>query len=158
MSKMCQLAATEPIDMLKILKDYDFWVAFSLHELGQSLNCKIKGIRGPKSYKITYSLSVPKRRTLFVIECNEEKLRVKANLFRISEYQKEVDISPDKIKNIIKSTRACYSCNPRCTHRSSYTIDGEKMLPCCYSGHYFIGLEAFEWERLFELIKMESMA
>lgn len=152
------LTAATPEDMLKILNGNAYGTALSLHELGKSLGCKIEAKTGAQSYKIVYSVTAPKKRTLFTIECNAKKWRVKANLFRIAVYQDIVQESSDTIRSSIKATRACVQCNPSCKGRSFYVIDGETMLPCFGGGHYFKGLNAGDWNRLKELIIEESKA
>ena len=158
MAKEKLLPLETPEEILQILQDTDYETALSLHELGKKLDCKIEAKTGAKSYKITYALTKPKKRALFTIECNDVKWQVKANLFRIANYELEVATSPDKIKQCIKATRACVLCNPGCTGRASYVIDGETLLPCYGSGHYFKGLDTHEWQRLEELITFESKA
>ena len=158
MPKDQSLTAATPEDMLKALHDSDYETALSLHELGKSLSCKIEAKTGAQSYKIVYSISAPKKRALFTIECNAKKWRVKANLFRISAYQDMVQSSSNQIRKSIKATRACVQCNPGCKGRSSYIIDGETLLPCYGGGHYFKRLDAGDWDRLKELISLESRA
>ncbi len=158
MSKAEPLTAASPEDMLKVLRGEDYETACSLHELGKSLGCKIAAKAGAQSYKIAYSVAEPKKRALFTIECNPKKWRVKANLFRITQYQAQVQGSPARIKDGIKATRACVQCNPGCNGRSSYQIDGETFLPCYGGGHYFKDLSAEEWQTLEELIALESRA
>ena len=143
-------------DILQILKGADYKRALSLHELGKNLGCKIEAKTGAVSYKVAYAITKPKKRALFTIECNEKKWQVKANLFRIANYELDVATSPDRIKQSIKDTRACVLCNPGCKGRASYVIDGETLLPCYGSGHYFKNLDTHEWQRLEELIVLES--
>ena len=152
------LTATTPEDMLMILQGEDYEIARALHELGKSLGCKIEAKAGAQNYKIVHSVTAPKKRALFTIECNAKKWRVKANLFRIAKYQQAVQESSDAIRSGIKATRACVLCNPGCKGRASYTIDGETYLPCFGKGHYFKGLAAQDWLRLGELIALESEA
>jgi len=145
-----------PEEIFQVLKGEDYNTALSLHELGKSLGCKIEAKTGARSYKVVYSLTKPKKRALFTIECNAVEWQVKANLFRIGFYEPQVEGGPDKIKQSIKDTRACVECNPGCKGRASYVIDGETLLPCYGSGHYIKGLGADEWEYLEELIVLES--
>lgn len=152
------LPAASPEDILKVLHGEEYETVLSLHELGKSLGCKIEAKVGATAYKITYSLTAPKKRVLFSIECNAKKWRVKANLFRIAQYQEQVQNSPESIKSSIKATRACVWCNPGCTGRASYEIDGTTFLPCYGSGHYFKDLSASDWSALEELIALESKA
>lgn len=156
MPKNEALNAQSPEEMLGILQGTDYDTALSLHELGKSLGCKIVSKIGAQSYKIVYSVTAPKKRALFTIECNDKKWRVKANLFRIGAYQDIVQSSSDAIKQSIKATRACVLCNPGCTGRSSYEIDGTAYLPCYGGGHYFTGLNASDWQNLKHLIALES--
>lgn len=158
MSKNETLTAATPEEMLKILQGDDYEAALSLYELGKALGCIIEAKTGAQSYKIVCSLTAPRKRALFTIECNAKKWRVKANLFRIDAYQDMVQGSSDSIRNSIKATRACVMCNPGCKGRSSYVIDGETLLPCYGGGHYFKGLSASDWDRLGELIALESNA
>ncbi len=158
MPKDESLIATEPEDMLTILNGCDYTTARSFHELGKSLGCKIVAKAGANGYKIAHFIPAPKKRALFTIECGAKKWRVKANLFRIGAYQDAVQDSSEKIKAGIKATRACVRCNPGCKGRSSYVIDGETYLPCYGGGHYFSKLDARDWERLKELIALESRA
>jgi hypothetical protein len=156
MPKDESLTATTAEDMLGVLKGGAYQTALSLHEAGKALGCKIDAKTGSRSYKIVYSVAAPKKRTLFTIECNAKKWRVKANLFRISAYEDMVGGSSEAIRSSIKATRPCELCNPNCKGRSSYVIDGETYLPCFGGGHYFNGLDAGDWARLEELIALES--
>lgn len=158
MSKEEPLTAVTPENILKILPDDAYDTALSLHQLGKDLGCKIEVKPGSQRDKIVYSVTTPKKRTLFSLECSSKKWRVKANLFRISSYQAEVQKSSAVIRQSIKATRACVQCNPNCKGRAAYVIDGETLLPCYGGGHYFKGLENSDWNRLKELIILESKA
>ena len=147
-----------PEEIFEILKGEDYENALTLHKIGEKLSCKIEAKTGAASYKVVYSMLKPKKRALFTIECNEKKWQVKANLFRIANYELAVATSPDKIKQSIKDTRTCTLCNPGCKGRASYMIDGESLLPCYGSGHYFKELSKDEWQRLGQLIELESNA
>ena len=147
-----------PEDILAILQGSDYEAAHSLHQLGKNLGCKIEPKTGAVSYKIVYSLTKPRKRALFTIECKNKSWQVKANLFRIANYELQVEIGPDKIKQSIKSTNPCILCNPGCKGRANYVIDGETFLPCYGKGHYFKGLDIPDWHYLETLITAESEA
>lgn len=156
MPKDESLTATTAEDMLKVLQGEDYATALALHELGKSLGCRIEAKTEAKTYKIVHSVTMPKKRALFTIECNAKTWRVKANLFRIGAYQEAVQDSSESIKRSIKATRSCVLCNPGCKGRASYVIDGETFLPCYGGGHYFKGLETSDWQTLGGLIALES--
>ena len=152
------LAAMLPQEVFEVLGDADQKTAFSLHELGMALGCKVEVKIGARANKVVYSLPAPKKRALFTIECSPAAWRVKANLFRIGAYEAHVQESSETIRASIKATRACVQCNPGCRGRASYVIDGETLLPCYGGGHYFKALEENDWNRLQELIALESKA
>lgn len=154
MAKNPLLTATETNEMLKILSGDDFTQAEMLHKLGESLNCKIEPRTGAHYYRIQYSAKKTKR-TLFTIECNEKRWRVKANLCFISNYIELASNCSDKIKNTITGTRTCTKCNSRCIGGTHFKLDGRAYFTCIGSGHFFENLTGGEWAELAELLKTE---
>lgn len=155
MAKNPLLTATEPNEMLKILSGDDFTQAAMLHQLGETLHCKIEPRTGAHYYRIQYSTKKPKR-TLFTIECNEKRWRVKANLCFISSYSERVLSGSTTIKDAIISTRTCTKCNSRCIGGTHFKLHGHAYFTCIGSGHFFENLTGQEWSELAELLKLEN--
>lgn len=155
MAKNPLLTATTTNEMLKILSGDDFTHAEMLHKLGETLNCKIEPRTGAHYYRIQYSTKKPKR-TLFTIECNEKRWRVKANLCYISNYIELASNCSPNLKDSITSTRTCTKCNSRCIGGTHFKLDGRAYFTCIGSGHFFENLTGQEWNELVELLKIES--
>ncbi|MDS6407625.1 hypothetical protein REL06_016055 [Clostridioides difficile] len=150
-----ELTAETTEEMLEVLSGKDYDIACHLHELGKSLDCKIESKTGARSYKIVYSTKKPKR-SLFTIECNEKKWRVKANLFHLNTYKDAVEECSKTIKDSITKTRTCKKCNSKCIGGSSFELDGKSYLTCIGSGHYFANMEEMDWKNLEKLITKEN--
>ena len=155
MAKNTLLTASTVDEMLKILSGFNYEQAVRLHELGQEMGCKIQPRTGAKAYRIQYSTVKPNR-SLFTIECNEKRLRVKANLYHISQYIDLASASSDAIKNAVKSTRTCTRCNSRCIGGSRFELDGQTYAPCIGSGHFFENMANTDWEYLTVLLLKEN--
>lgn len=149
--------ATAIEEMLQILSGGDYEKAMFLHEFGRNIGCKIEPRTGARYYRIQYSTPKPKR-SLFTIECNESRWRVKANLYHISQYIELAASSSDAIKSAVKATRACTKCNSRCIGGSHFTLDGRDYITCIGSGHYFEDMDKADWERLAALLSKENDA
>lgn len=149
------LTAETTEEMLKVLSGKDYSIAYDFHKLGQSLGCKIEPRTGARSYRILYSTKKPKR-SLFTIECNEKKWRVKANLYNLNTYRDTVEECSKTIKDSITKTRTCKKCNPKCIGGSSFELDGKSYITCVGSGHYFANMEEIDWKNLKKLISKEN--
>lgn len=149
------LTAETAEDMLKVLPGKAYDAALDLHDFGKSIGCKIEAKKGAKNYKIVYSKKKPSR-TLFTIECDDKKWKVKANLFNISGYKSVAEGCSNAIKNSIKKTKECTHCNTRCVNHPSYELDGRTYLPCYGCGHFFKDMIDSDWKDLKMLIKYEA--
>lgn len=154
MAKNPLLTASTTEEMLKILQQDHYTQAQALHQLGQSLDCKIAPRTGAHCYRIQYSLKKPGR-TLFTLECNEKKWRVKANLYHISQYMDTAEGCSPSVKAHIIRTRTCTRCNPKCIGGSAFQMDKQGYFTCIGSGHYFENLTASQWEELIALLQRE---
>lgn len=155
MARNSLLTAITADEMLKILNDADYEQAYKLHKLAQEIGCKIEPRTGAHYYRIQYSTPKPKR-SLFTIECNEKRWRVKANLYHLSSYQKVAENSSEKLKNSIKATRTCTGCNSRCIKGSKFKLDEKSYFTCIGSGHFFEDLDENAWNELKDLLKYEN--
>lgn len=155
MARNILLTATTADKMLEILKGTDFEQANKLHKLGKEINCKVEPRTGAHYYRIQYSTPKPKR-SLFTIECNEKRWRVKANLYNISQYMELTAECSDTVKNAIKSTRTCTRCNSRCIGGSHFEMDGKAYFTCIGSGHFFENMNSKDWDSLAVLLKREN--
>jgi len=148
------LTETTAENMLKILTGKDYEQAVKLHDWAEKEGLKIEPRTGALSYKIQYSTTKPKR-SLFTIECNEKRWKVKANLYHFSQYSETESIS-DAVKQAITSTRTCTGCNSRCIKGSRFHLDGKEYFTCIGSGHYFEGMGNPDWELLAQLLDHEK--
>lgn len=153
------------LEAIQFLPQAEQTVAQDLHELSKLLSLKVSMRRNlqkaGRGYCIEYSTKKPNR-MLFTIKTGEKyktkeiDFRIKANLFHIDGYREEVEKSPSKIINSIKSTDECGKCNPVCYNvKSRYTLDGVYYDPCYIKGHHFEDLNPFEWNVLKNLIMEE---
>lgn len=85
MAKNMLLTEVTAENMLKILNGEDYENALNLHKWAENSKCKIMPRTGAHYYRIQYNTSKPKR-SLFTIECNDKRWRVKANLYHLNQY------------------------------------------------------------------------
>lgn len=147
------LTATSSEDMLTILQDKDYKEALRLHTWAKQAGLKIEPRTGANYYRIQYSIPKPKR-TLFTIECNEKRWRVKSPLHNFAQYCDTSPLSP-AIKKSITATRTCTKCNTRCIKGSRFSLDGKDYFTCIGSGHFFEKLSSKDWQTYLVLLQSE---
>ena len=145
-----------PEEMIQILKDRDFKLASDFIQIGSILGCipAIRYATAHKTWKCVYSKQKPKR-VLYTIECNESRWSIKANLFHIDQYRKDVESCSDNIKRTIESAYNCKMCSSHCKGGTVFTLDGEqykKCIGCCF---YFKNLHDEDWYSVQTLIQKE---
>lgn len=155
MAKNSLLTATTTSEILKIVRGIDFEQVRKLHKLGESFACKIESRTGAHYYRIRYSTQKPKR-SLFTIECNEKRWRVKANLYLLSQYTELASRCSAKVKESITRTRTCTKCNSKCIGGAHFILDGHAYFTCIGSGHFFENLSSQEWDEFASLVKLEN--
>lgn len=142
-------------EMFEVLNENDYKIAQSLDQFGRSLSCDVENRKSARYYRVLYVTKNPKR-SLFAIECNEKKFRIKANLYHLYYYRDIIEKCSDTIKNCVKKTRFCRNCNPRCIGGASFDLDGESRYSCINNGHYFYNLGDEDWEDLKNLLLHEN--
>lgn len=155
MAKNPLLTETTADSMLKILKQSDYECALNLHNWAKNSGCKIASRTGAHYYRIQYNTTKPKR-SLFTIECNEKRWRIKANLYHLSQYNVQAERVSSNIKTFIKETRTCTGCNSRCIGGSHFELDGKSYFTCIGSGHFFESMSKAEWKELKGLLQLEQ--
>ncbi len=154
MAKNPLLTATTADEMLKILDSENYEQAKLLHIWAESAGLKIEPRTGAHYYRIQYSTRKPKR-SLFTIECNEKRWRVKSSLYNLAQYSDKEFIS-EPIKHSITATRTCTGCNERCIKGSRFTLGGENYFTCIGSGHFFENLNEQDWSLYLKLLQHEK--
>jgi len=144
-------------DILGLVQGPDQDIARQLHSMGERLDCKIEVRAGLRDYRIVYNTRKPKR-SLYTIEVNKERWRVKANLFHMDPYRATAEACSNTIRDAIKATPQCKLCNTKCGTRQPYTLDGQQYMPCSGAGNYFSNLSTADWQDIIQLIELESGA
>lgn len=142
-------------EMLEVLSGKDYDIVCYLYEFGKLLDCKIELKIGVCFYKIVYLIKKLKC-SLFIIECNEKKWRVKVNFFYLNIYKDVVEECFKIIKDSIIKICICKKCNLKCIGGFLFELDGKFYLICIGSGYYFVNMEEMDWKNLEKLIIKEN--
>lgn len=149
------LTATTVLEMLQTLPKEEYEKAYSLHLLAQELGLQAKPRTGAQYYRIAYNTKKPTR-TVFTIECNDVKWRVKASLQSLEDYRELAQECDSKLKEQITQTRTCTECNPtRCKMGTRFHLDNKEYYTCIGSGHFFKDLTVSQWGQFKNLIREE---
>lgn len=148
------LTETTAENMLKIIGGTDYEQAQILHDWAIQAGCKAAPRTGANYYRIQYHTINPKR-SLFTIECNEKRWRIKANLYHLNCYQNQADQTAAAIKEAITATRTCTGCNSKCIGGSRFDLSGTSYFTCIGSGHFFEKLTSSEYQELLSLLQSE---
>lgn len=148
------LTETTAENMLTIITGPEYGHACMLHSWAGQSGCKTAPRTGANYYRIQYHTAKPKR-TLFTIECNEKRWRVKANLYHLDQYRTQAEQTSETIRQAITGTRACTGCNSKCIGGSRFRLNGRTYLTCIGSGHFFENMTKEEWQELRNLLAAE---
>ena len=148
-----------PIEMIGILPDDEFFIANKFVKLAEKLKCKYKIRFAPahKAWKCVYSRTKPTK-TLFTIECTEERWHIKACLWNIDAYRETLSKCSEKIKNDIVNAYNCKECNSHCKGGAGFTFEDNKYQKCVGCVFYFSKLNGDDWDSLALLIQKEHEA
>lgn len=148
-------------EVLASVPKEDLKIANMFVELAKRNNLKsqIHYATAHKRYKCVFTQAKTKR-VVFTLDTSNEIFLIKANLYGIDDYLKNLDITENIISQLQNNAWNCEryegkTCNSKCRSGVPLTLNGKTEHKCIGGAFTFRGLSDDEWRQVMVLIEKE---